>query len=139
MTLREGSLIQVEFERLKRQITWAKDAFAAADQWLGEMDGGQYNQAWQDASKILQARGPADSFATAMKSLRTPLGKMTSRTMAAPPEMGDEIKSGNNDEKGEFVDVSYAGVFEYKPAATEKVLLTCEDGQWKVMGYGITQ
>jgi hypothetical protein len=137
MSLREGSLIQVEFERLKRQISWAKDAFAASDQWLGEVDNAQYAQAWKDAAKLLQDRGSEDSFASSMGALRQPLGKMISRTMAAAPSMGDEIKSGASDLKGEFVELRYADAFEHEPAARERVDLMREDGLWKVMSYSL--
>ena len=136
MPMRQGSLIQIEFDRLKQEVNWGKLAFAEADKWLAEIDGGQYAQAWQDASSEMRSHESQQSFIANSTTVRTLWGRCISRTMSAPPQMSDGITVNGQPRKGNFVIARYASVFEHSPSVKETVwMMRDDDGIWRTMVY----
>jgi hypothetical protein len=139
MPMDSQSLVAMEFGQLKDKVKWGKDAFPAMDKWLGELDGGDYAQAWNDGSKTLQDLVPSDQFVGKMSEMRTPFGKCSSRTMSEYPRMGEGITL--NDGKalhGEFVEASYTGTFDNNWTGKERVTFTKDDdGNWRALFYTI--
>ena len=65
------------------QETAKKDAVAAMQTWLGEMDAGSYAKAWSDAAKSFQKAVTSDQWVTVSGNVRTPLGKLLERKLAS--------------------------------------------------------
>ena len=52
-----------------------KEAVAAMQTWLGEIDAGNYAKSWSDAAKSFQKAVTSDQWVAALTNVRTPLGK----------------------------------------------------------------
>jgi hypothetical protein len=139
MTLDSGSLLGQEFAKLKGMVKSSPDMFAGMNKWLGELDSGDYAQAWTDSSKLFQGFGSSDQFVAEMTEKRKPYGKCSSRTISAPPEMGSEMKlSDGRAFEGDFLQVTYTGTFDTNKTAEESLTFMKEDdGTWRALFYGI--
>jgi hypothetical protein len=74
--------INSSFDELKKDQADIDAALAKMQTWLGEIDGGQFDQAWSDAGPALQASSPSDKWTAEVNKDRQKLGNMTSRTLA---------------------------------------------------------
>ena len=138
MAMDDTSIIRMEFDRLKDEVRWARDAFPAMDKWLGELDTGDYAQAWNDASQPMRKRGSSEEFAKEMNQERKPFGLCTSRVMSAPPQMGDKMSMSNGDDlTGDFVIAVYSGAFVNNASGKETVIFMKDDGEWRALSYRI--
>ena len=107
-------------------------AQAAADVWLGLVDDGQYDQAWQKTASLFQKAVPQASWTATANAHRTPLGKMLSRKLVS----ANFTKALPGTPEGSYVVAVYEASFEHKKTATETVTAALDtDGQWKVSGY----
>lgn len=103
-----------------------------AERWLELLDGGQYDQAWQEASKSYKAIVTRDDFVRVVGGQRTLFGKKDSRTFWQ--EGYRTTLRGRPD--GEYYGITFNTTFEKKPAgAFEVVILERENTEWKVTGY----
>jgi hypothetical protein len=102
-------------------------AQAAAQTWLGLVDAGNYSQSWSTAAKHLQESIPESKWDSHISEIRSRLGPVQSRSLAAEQA-----------ESGERVVVRFATHFEHKADATEVVTsIKDSDGQWRVEAYSI--
>ena len=109
-------------------------AAAAATEWLGIMDKGNYADAWQAGSSYFRAVVKQEVFEQKMQTLRKPLGKLISRALVRI--FYRTQLPGTPD--GEYVVIRFDTVFENKPLAVETVSwMLDKDGQWRVAGYFI--
>ncbi|MBO0733248.1 MAG: DUF4019 domain-containing protein [Methylocapsa sp.] len=111
-----------------------KAASDAAEDWLALVDKGQYAEAWDAASPLLQNAVPEAQFDKMVSAARRPLGKSASRGLksaryaASLPGAPD----------GEYVVIQFAASFENKKSAIETVTSARgADGKWRVSGYYI--
>jgi hypothetical protein len=112
-------------------------AVAAMKTWLQEMDGGQYAQSWKDASSFFQKAITQDQWVAASKSVRMPLGKLSSRVQASAMHQTD-APSPDGTIKGDFVIAQFNASFENLAYAIETVSFEKDtDGQWRAAGYYI--
>jgi hypothetical protein len=139
MPMEMNSLIAMEFGKLKDELKWGKDAFPAIDKWLGELDDGNYAQAWSDGSKTFHGFVTSDQFVARMSEVRTPFGKCNARTMSEPPKMGEEMSMTDGKSfHGEFIEASYTGTFQNNWTGKENVTFTKDDdGTWRALFYDI--
>jgi hypothetical protein len=115
-----------------------KDAVAAMTTWLGEMDAGSYAKSWTDAAKIFQKAIISDKWVEVSGKVRTPLGKLVSRTFATVLYQ-DGINNPNAKPlPGKFVIAQFDTSFENMKSARETVTFEQEDdGSWRAAGYFI--
>jgi hypothetical protein len=139
MPMDPGSIIAVEFAKLKDNLKMAKDAQGAVDKFLAETDDGDYTQAWNDSSKRMQDIFPADKFTAYMDAKRKPLGKCSARVMSEPPEMGNEINLKDGTViRGQFVGETYEDTFDNQAKVQEEVIVIREnDETWRAFEYHI--
>ncbi len=111
------------------------EAASAADrQWLGQIDSGDYQAAYQASAKVMQDAATEPQFAQSMKAARAPLGDLRSRKLTdAEPTT---TLPGAPD--GHYVVAKYQSSFMKKASAVETVVVSQgEDGAWHVAGYFI--
>jgi beta-lactamase regulating signal transducer with metallopeptidase domain len=110
---------------------------AAIQDWLREVDGGQYKQSWKDASTLFQSKVTADQWEGALNSVRTPLGKCTQRQQVSVAFQKDPPGPAGVT-KGDFAIVQFQSSYDNLKHASETVSLFKEaDGTWKAAGYFI--
>ena len=138
MPMEATSIIKLEFDKLKDEVKWATDAFPAMLDWLGTVDKGDYPEAWTGAAQPLQMMESSDQFTAQMGEERKPFGSCSSRTMSAPPQMGDEMSLRDGKElRGDFIIAVYSGAFENNAVAKETLIFMKDDGRWKPLSYRI--
>ena len=113
-----------------------KEAVAAMQTWLGEIDAGNYAKSWSDAAKSFQKAVTSDQWVTALNGVRTPLGKSIDRKLASAAYQTVVPKPGVEMEKGAFVIAQFDSSFENLKYARETVTFEKEaDGVWRAAGY----
>jgi hypothetical protein len=113
----------------------AKQAAVAAMQaWLAEMDAGQYDKSWQDASSSFQGAVTSAKWTEMSNSVRTPLGKCLDRKLASSLEQQNPSAA----MQGDFVIAQFDSSFDNLKYAVETVTFEkAPDGSWKAAGYYI--
>jgi beta-lactamase regulating signal transducer with metallopeptidase domain len=112
-------------------------AVAAMQDWLKEMDQGQYDQSWKDAAPEFQKAITTAQWTAASNSVRQPLGKCTSRILASALHQ-TEVPSPTGTQKGDFVVAQFNSSFDNLAYAIETVCFEkAPDGTWKAAGYYI--
>ncbi len=115
-----------------------KEAVAAMQTWLGEIDAGSYAKSWGDAAQSFQKAVSSDQWVTALDGVRTPLGKSKVRTLATAAYQTVVPKPGVKMVKGDFVIAQFDSSFENLEYARETVTFQKEaDGSWRAAGYYI--
>jgi len=113
-----------------------KDAVAAMQAWLGEMDAGNYAKSWSDASKKFQKAVTSDQWVILGKNVRTPLGKLVERKLASAAYQSGMLSADPNADKGTYVLAQFETSFENMKYARESVTVEKEaDGTWRAAGY----
>lgn len=104
----------------------------AASSWLTLLDDAKYAESWTAAAPSIQKLVPLERWNKAMAAVRTPFGKLVSRTLkdakftVSLPGAPD----------GQYVILQYQTVFENKASALETVTpMRDPEGSWKVAGY----
>jgi hypothetical protein len=135
------SIVGMDYGKLKDELKSLKDALPAAEKWLGELDDGNYDQAWNDASKAMQQLGTSDQFAQAMQAQRKSFGRLVSRTLARPPVMGSRLTGKDGATmQGEFLEIRYQDSFDNSTTAVERATFKHEsDGTWRALAYAVTK
>jgi hypothetical protein len=109
----------------------AKDA---ANAWLALIDAAQYDSSWEQAAKPFQSTVSKEQWSAKLRSVRIPLGDVTSRTLRST----SYVTSLPNAPAGEYVVMQYSTTFANKPESTETVTpMKDEHGSWHVSGYYI--
>ncbi|HEY0256168.1 MAG TPA: DUF4019 domain-containing protein [Candidatus Methylacidiphilales bacterium] len=132
-----GSILAVEFTRLKKNLQVAEKVLPDVNKWLGEMDDGNYEQSWNETAKSLQERIPSSEWTGYLDHVRKPLGKCTSRELAFMPQSLDHFSLGMNPPVlGNFFYAQYNSVFETQSHVTEEVIFQKgDDGPWIATVY----
>ena len=106
----------------------------SAGAWLTLVDAGEYDKSWDQAASLFKESLSKDQWVQSLKTARTPLGKVISRTSASTtyatslPGVPD----------GKYVVIKYDTSFENKKSAVETVTpMLDKDGKWRVAGYFI--
>jgi beta-lactamase regulating signal transducer with metallopeptidase domain len=115
-----------------------KDAEAAMEKWLGEIDAGKYAASWTDAAKSFQTALPSEKWVGALDGVRTPLGKLLDRKLTSALYQTEIPLPGGKTLKGQYVIAQYDSSFENLKYARETVTFEREaDGTWRASGYYI--
>lgn len=109
-----------------------EDAQAAAIAWLALVDSVQYEKSWSEASPLLRNHVDQDAWASQLSNLRTPIGKLESRTLSSAEYQ--ETLPGVPD--GQYVLFIFDSAFEEAKMQAEIVVVAIgEDSVWRVIGY----
>ena len=121
-----------DFEQVKAQQAEIKAGVKAIQDWLGELDGGQADQAWSEASPALGGNS-ADVAAARSKA-----GSLTSRTLTT---VTDFLRGPGADGKmveGPFVAARFTSVFDSAALDETVVARKTGDRAWQVWSYTST-
>lgn len=111
-----------------------KAAVLAAKQWLALADEGRYADSWKEAAGYFKNSVAQKQWVQSLESVRTPLGKMVSRTVRS----SNYMTSLPGAPDGEYVVIQFESSFTNKKSAIETVTPMFEkDGRWRVSGYYI--
>ncbi len=108
-------------------------AVKAADAWLATVDSGQYGTSWKQASPLFQAAMSEQAWDQALQGVRTPLGKLLSRSVV-DTQYTTEMPGAPD---GQYWAILEQASFEHKAQASEAVILMKVGNDWKVAGYHI--
>jgi len=111
-----------------------REAISAAENWLGMVDRGNYQESWMESAEYLRNAIDSGQWEQAMNAVRKPLGGVVSREV----ESAGFLTSIPGAPDGEYVVIQFETVFENKKNAIETVTpLKDKDGRWRVSGYFI--
>lgn len=117
---------------------WAQDdkavagARAAAQQWLAQIDAGDYAASWRDGAAPFRAAVSQQQWQGAMQQMRGALGAAAGRTLTS----ATFTRSMPGQPEGQYVVIQYTTQFANKPQAVETVTpMREQDGSWRVSGY----
>lgn len=105
----------------------------AAKSWLSLIDTGQYDQSWNQASKLFQSHVADAQWTAQVKAVRDSLGPVETRN--APTVRFATSLPGVPD--GQYAILQFHTKFAHKAEATESVTMAMDDGTWKLAGYFI--
>ena len=106
----------------------------SATNWLNHADKQDYEGTWKSSSALFQAAVELDDWRQSLKSARSPLGTVITRTVDTVEPLAQP--SGAPD--GTYTKLLFNSSFELKKSAQETITLVEEtDGQWRVAGYFI--
>ncbi|MEW6992609.1 DUF4019 domain-containing protein [Colwelliaceae bacterium 6441] len=105
----------------------------AAKEWLNIVDAGNYSDSWQKSDSFFQSQLSQNKWDKALKGVRTPLGKVNSRS-----ELGaKEYTTLPGVPDGEYLVIQFQTDFQNKKSATETLTLSKASGKWLPIGYFI--
>ena len=112
----------------------AKEATAAAEQWLGLVDQGKFNGSWLEASTYFRNVTTKQQWKQQVSVWRSALGSVVSRKLRTVQYL--TTMPGAPD--GEYVMIQYDTSFTHKKSAIEVVVPMMDaDGKWRVSEYSI--
>lgn len=110
-----------------------KEARAAALHWLQLVDAGDYTQAYEEEPARLRASTTNAQFIRSMEGRRAPFGRVLSRKFIGAAFT--RKLTGSPD--GRYESILFRTAFEHKAVAAERVILSQESRQWRVVDYRV--
>jgi len=112
----------------------AKEATAAAEQWLELVDRGKFNGSWLEASTYFRNVTTKQQWKQQVSVWRSALGAVVNRKLRTVQYL--TTMPGAPD--GEYVMIQYDTTFAHKKSAVEVVVPMMDaDGKWRVSEYSI--
>ena len=105
----------------------------AAISWLELVDSGEYGLSWQNAAPLFKDRISSTEWVKALKQIRKPFGKVTSRSI----KTATKHNSLPGVPDGQYIVVKLITSYERKQSSVETVTLSRESNGWRVAGYFI--
>jgi hypothetical protein len=110
-----------------------KETRAAALHWLQLVDAGDYTRAYEEEPARLRASTTDTQFIRSMEGRRAPFGRVLSRKFIGAAFT--RKLTGSPD--GRYESILFRTSFEHKSLAAERVILTQESHQWRVVDYRV--
>ena len=110
-----------------------KETRAAALEWLALIDAADYAQAYAMGPDRLRAATTEEQFIRSMEGRRAPFGRVLSRSFIGAAFT--RKLSGAPD--GRYESILFRTSFENKKLAAERVILSYESRQWRVVDYRV--
>jgi hypothetical protein len=123
------SVSQVLAEKRARE----KEARAAALHWLQLVDAGDYAPAYEEEAARLRTTTTEAQFIRSMEGRRAPFGRVLSRKFIGAAFT--RKLTGSPD--GRYESILFRTSFQHKALAAERVILTHEARQWRVVDYRV--
>ncbi len=108
-----------------------REASAAAQAWLTEIDAGKYEQSYDEGCTAFHNKVTQSQWITVLKALRPGLGGLVNRTETKATYRPEGIEGLD----GECMVITYNTSFSKMNSETEIVVLKREDGKWRGAGY----
>ncbi len=103
----------------------------AAQSWLDLQDKENYSASWKAASSFFQKQVPESAWVRRMNAVRKPLDPVLTRTLYT----ADYEKKVPGLPHGDYVALVWETVFSNGHPSLESVVMTAENGAWKMIGY----
>lgn len=111
-----------------------KAAVAAAENWLGMIDKGEYAESWKEAATNFRDNVSEQKWDQVMQGMRKPLGTLVSRKLKTA--VYKSSLPGAPD--GEYFVMQFDSSFTNKKSAVETVTnVLGKDRKWRAVGYFI--
>jgi hypothetical protein len=110
-----------------------KQSRSAALHWLELVDAGHYGQAYEEEPARLRASATEAQFVRSMEGRRAPFGRVLSRKFIGAAFT--RKLTGSPD--GRYESILFRTSFEHKTVAAERVILSYESPQWRVVDYRV--
>lgn len=134
LLLFEGCAIQRSASKsLVEKRAREKETRAAAMAWLALIDAGDYAQAYSMEPERLRAATTEEQFIRSMEGRRVPFGRVLSRSFIGAAFT--RKLTGSPD--GRYESILFRTSFENKKLAAERVILSHESRQWRVVDYRV--
>jgi len=112
-----------------------KRATISANNWLTQIDNGNYLDSWDSAGKYFQNQIQKDRWSAALTASRFPLGKLISKRKLNSSDYKTELPGAPD---GKYYIFTFDVSYEKKNSAVETVtLIQDSEGAWKVVGFYI--
>ena len=108
-----------------------KEARAAALHWLHLVDAGDYTQAYEAEPARLRASTTYPQFVRSMEGRRAPFGRVLSRKFIGAAF----TKKMTGSPDGRYESILFRTSFEHKKVTAERLILSFESDQWRVVDY----
>lgn len=108
-----------------------KAAQKTAEQWLGLVDAGNYDESWNQAAEVFQQHVTKEAWNHDVSAVRGQTGKLKSRKLKS----AKSTDSLPNAPAGKYIILQYDSSFNAGPAIETVVLMEQKDNSWKVTGY----
>jgi hypothetical protein len=108
-----------------------KEAQAAAEEWLGLIDAANYAAAYAAESQRLRAATTEEQFVRSMEGRRQPFGRVLSRKFIGAAFTRKLTAAPD----GQYESILFRTSFAHKSVAAERVILSDELGEWRVVDY----
>jgi Protein of unknown function (DUF4019) len=110
-----------------------KEARTAAEEWLNLIDKADYATAYAAELPRLRAATTEEQFVRSMEGRRAPFGTVLSRSFIGAAFT--RKLTGSPD--GQYESILFRTSFENKKLAAERVILSYESKQWRVVDYRV--
>lgn len=108
------------------------EATTQGKEYLGLIDRGKYGEAFKGASKFMTAKVDAKKFKQGIEGAKAQLGARKARKFqSAQPTKALPGAKGN------FVVLTWSSSFANLPQGREVLVVSLEDGKWKLAGYSV--
>ena len=134
LTLFEGCAMQRSLSKsaTDRRVR-EKESRAVAEHWLGLIDAAKYPAAYALELPRLQAALTEEQFVRSMQGRRQPFGRALSRTFIGAAYT--QKLTGAPD--GQYESILFRTSFAHKSVAAERVILSREAEEWRVVDYRV--
>lgn len=104
-----------------------------AARWLDALDTGAYSESWNAVAAVMKAGRHEEEWISDVAAPRATLGKPSERELQ-DSQFATSVRGAPH---GEYVTATFVSQFANAPPTVETVLLTLEDGQWRIAGYNV--
>lgn len=112
----------------------AAEVTAATEQaarWLDTLDAGRYDECWNSLAPVMQQGRTLQDWTADVSAPRERFGKPILHELQRA-EFSTVVRGAPT---GNYVTVAYVSQFANAPPVLETILLTLEDGHWRIAGY----
>jgi hypothetical protein len=112
----------------------AAEVAAATEQaahWLDALDAGHYDEGWNSLAGVMKQGRTEQDWTADVSAPREQFGKPIMRELQRA-EFSTVVRGAPT---GNYVTASYLSQFTNAPPVLEMILLTLEDGHWRIAGY----
>jgi len=133
LILLQGCAMHSISKALAEKRARENEARAAALRWLQLVDTREYGQAYEAEPIRLRASTTEGQFSRSMEGRRAPFGRVLSRKFIGAAFT--HKLTGSPD--GRYESILFRTSFQHKTLAAERVILTDEAHQWRVVDYRV--
>jgi uncharacterized protein DUF4019 len=129
----QGCATRSTSKTVSEKRTRESEARTAVMSWLQLVDAGDYTQAYEAEPARLRAATTDAQFIRSMEGRRVPFGRVLSRKFIGAAF----TKKLTGSPDGHYESILFRTSFEHKALAAERVILSHESHQWRVVDYRV--